>query len=347
MVSKETTALSGKSERVASDCRLFKPSLIRRILFALGCVFTLGILALVCHWVRKFFIWCCYSECTQNYAQNRSKVTRAIVKDQYNQSLICKHHVVNLDGQMVGLITFKNVLYQYDELSGQLIPTQFDPEKPFFFYHEEMSKGLTDIDSTRSLIVNGSNSIEVSITPIWQLFIEEGLHPFIVFQIFSIISHKKLVKSFNQLRSFVEDFSQRIEQRINKQEAKIDTIEQRLQNLDMNMNMGPLIGNGPNLQFPGVPLVPVQQQPQMFPYKTICPVVGTTPTQVQIQPQTNPQASIAIQQQRDNQYPAQEINELMNQTNFQVIDRDKANIQITGKAIKFNKNETVKITKLV
>ncbi|KAA6385848.1 MAG: putative serine/threonine-protein kinase Nek3 [Streblomastix strix] len=154
-------------------------------------------------------------------------------------------------------------------------------------------------------------------------------------------NQKKLVKSFNQLRSFVEDFSQRIEQRINKQEAKIDTIEQRLQNLDMNMNRGPLIGNGPNLQLPGVPLVPVQQQPQMFPYKTIGPVVGTTPTQVQIQPQINPQTSIAIQQQRDNQYPAQEINELMNQTNFQVIDRDKANIQISGKAIKFIKNETV------
>ncbi|KAA6395845.1 MAG: hypothetical protein EZS28_008630 [Streblomastix strix] len=117
-----------------------------------------------------------------------------------------------------------------------------------------------------------------------------------------------------------------------KEKDKIDTIEQRLQNLDMNMNRGPLIGNGPNLQIPGVPLVPD---------KTIGPVVGTTPTQVQIQPQTNPQTSIAIQQQRDNQYPAQEINELMNKTNFQVIDRDKANIQITGKAIKFNKNETV------
>ncbi|KAA6381024.1 MAG: hypothetical protein EZS28_023447, partial [Streblomastix strix] len=148
MVSKETTSLSqGQSERVTQNCRLFKPSLIRRFVFALGCVFTLWILALVCHWIKKFFIWCCYSECTQNYAQNRSKVTRAIVKDQYNQSLICKHIIVEIDGETVGLVNFENILYQYDELSGQLIPTQFDPEKPFFYYHEEMSKGLTETDS--------------------------------------------------------------------------------------------------------------------------------------------------------------------------------------------------------
>ncbi|KAA6387883.1 MAG: putative Vacuolar cation-transporting ATPase YPK9, partial [Streblomastix strix] len=177
----------GQSECIASGCRVYQPSVIRRILFGIACLLTVGIFALICYWFRKLLIWCCYSECTQKYTQSREKATKAVVKDQYNQSLICDHHAVRIDNEIVGLITYKNVLYRYDELSGQLVPTQFDPEKPFFFYHEEMSKGLTSSDVIKSRIVNGENNIETKMPHIVVSFIEEGLQPFTIFQVFSII----------------------------------------------------------------------------------------------------------------------------------------------------------------
>lgn len=82
---------------------------------------------------------------------------------------------------MVELVNVENILFQYDEFCRKLLPTLFNPKNPcFFFYHEEMSKGLTETDSTKSCTVNGYNSLEVPITPIWLLFIEVP-HPFTVF----------------------------------------------------------------------------------------------------------------------------------------------------------------------
>jgi cation-transporting ATPase 13A3/4/5 len=64
---------------------------------------------------------------------------------------------------------------------------RFNTFKPFSYYQHDLANGNTynEIDNLR--ILNGINSIEVPMTPMYKLIIDEGLSPFNIFQIFSIV----------------------------------------------------------------------------------------------------------------------------------------------------------------
>lgn len=153
----------------------------RTIGFVLLCIFTVGLYALLCFWFQRLLLIMRYKKTTPKRA------TKVAVIDMYGHSLvsdrICYHH----EDKDVNIFTYKNLRYAYNEDGTQFTSVQFNTERPFFYFETNLAKGLRieQISDLREL--NGENSIEVPVPPLIVIVVEQALHPFIVFQIFSII----------------------------------------------------------------------------------------------------------------------------------------------------------------
>jgi cation-transporting ATPase 13A3/4/5 len=67
------------------------------------------------------------------------------------------------------------------------IPIRFNTSKPLNFFKNILKTGVNKLPDKDLREMSGENSIEVPILPIYKLLVDEGLHPFIVFQIASVI----------------------------------------------------------------------------------------------------------------------------------------------------------------
>ncbi|KAH7826180.1 putative ATPase type 13A2 [Monocercomonoides exilis] len=156
-------------------------SYIRRFFFAIGCILTCGILALVCHWFHRLYVIMNYRKCSAE------KSTKIVITDEYKNCHDCDRISYNENGKIIHMFLYKRIPFSFDENAKQFVPVRFNPSKPFYYYENVLSKGVYDHELKKLKAYNGKNSIEVPITPLYKLILDEGLHPFICFQIFSII----------------------------------------------------------------------------------------------------------------------------------------------------------------
>jgi cation-transporting ATPase 13A3/4/5 len=113
--------------------------------------------------------------------------TKFIIIDDVGVCHTCEKEKVILSGQPFEYFEFKRLRYRFDEKRKKFLPIRYNPAKPFSYYHEIVVNGNNPKHLEDLLVLNGINSIEVPVTPLYKLLLDEGLHPFVVFQIFSII----------------------------------------------------------------------------------------------------------------------------------------------------------------
>lgn len=168
-------------EEVVQHVEFRKRSIFRRILFSIGCILTVGILALVCHWFDKLFIKMTTKKCSPKDA------SRVVVIDEYGHCLSSRRMRYTYMGKNLNIFTFKNLYFSYDETGTKFTYVEFPTDQPYFYYETTLSKGVHIDKLEYERNVNGLNSIEVPVTPLYIIVLDQALHPFIIFQIFSII----------------------------------------------------------------------------------------------------------------------------------------------------------------
>ncbi|KAA6386769.1 MAG: putative Cation-transporting ATPase 13A2 [Streblomastix strix] len=129
------------------NIQFYAASTIRRIFFIFGCFASLGVLKLISHWIKTLFIILNYNKVPIKHRIDY-KAVKAIIKDAYGQIIICDHTIRNIQGKQVD--------------------------------------GLKQDDVQQIADHNGENSIEIPVPPLFSIIIDEGLNPFIFFQLFSI-----------------------------------------------------------------------------------------------------------------------------------------------------------------
>ncbi|KAH7816798.1 putative P-type ATPase (P-ATPase) Superfamily Protein [Monocercomonoides exilis] len=178
---------SQKDEFITFDDEVVKSiefrelSKVRRFFFVICTILTAGILPLVCNWFNRIYVIMNYRKCPA------SRCTKVIVTDEFKNCHTCDRKTYVGGGKTINMFEYKHIPFTFDDTCSKFVPVRFDPAKPFFYYENVMAKGVSESGYKRLRALNGENSIEVKMKPLYKLVLDEGLHPFIVFQIFSIV----------------------------------------------------------------------------------------------------------------------------------------------------------------
>ncbi|KAJ4461024.1 ion-transporting P-type ATPase [Paratrimastix pyriformis] len=157
----------------------YTPSICRSFFFVLGCILTCGLMLLLVQWFPVFLVRGTCKKCPINRAK------KVLMRDQYNNSYICPIEKIHDGEHEVTMITYK--MFRYVLEGGRFVPVTFNAALSYPHIRNIMSLGVdTKLYRTR-MAYFGKNSIEIPIPPAWKTLKDEALHPFFIFQIWSII----------------------------------------------------------------------------------------------------------------------------------------------------------------
>ncbi|KAK2952201.1 ion-transporting P-type ATPase [Blattamonas nauphoetae] len=174
----ETNALD--EERVQS-IQGYELSPCRVILFVLVSIVTCGLFPLLCYWLKKLYV---FSTCRKT---TNERASRIVIVDEHKRMLICPVKM-NTDGnKILKSFSYKLLRFVFDEEISEYIPMEYNTEIPFVSLQNEMLRGHSELTAEHQRALFGINSIEVPVKPWYRVLLEECLHPFFMFQIFSVI----------------------------------------------------------------------------------------------------------------------------------------------------------------
>uniref|UniRef100_A0A0K0D0C8 Cation-transporting ATPase n=1 Tax=Angiostrongylus cantonensis TaxID=6313 RepID=A0A0K0D0C8_ANGCA len=161
---------------------------------------TLGILRLILHWRRSWYIKLRASECSHKDAQFVNVIDEhgvesfrpiRIQASKANLSLVLptdNETIQKVDSMRY--FTFRKLKYVWLPASEDWVsPADLVKNVPLNYFHSaiELDTGLSEDDVTSRREICGKNLIDVKLKPILALLFKEAISPFYIFQIFSVI----------------------------------------------------------------------------------------------------------------------------------------------------------------
>ncbi|PAA81636.1 hypothetical protein BOX15_Mlig034017g3, partial [Macrostomum lignano] len=189
------------------------------VLVYIGYVTSAFLLRLLFHWLPELHVRCTHDRCSLDLAD------KVVVKDQYGQLFVHDVQMMTKSGARVRLLRRSRAglnqclpdEHATDETTGSATPL-LDPfsedSLTRYFFHKKLkyvwnsdqqlfvkievfvdtpcsffhhTAGLTESDAARHRVRFGENRVNIPLTPIPKLFAVKALHPFYLFQLFSVI----------------------------------------------------------------------------------------------------------------------------------------------------------------
>ncbi|XP_077204101.1 putative cation-transporting ATPase 13A4 isoform X2 [Paroedura picta] len=199
-------ALLSEGEEAEMEIFGYKTHGFRKALCIAGSVLSCGVLLLVFYWKPAWDVWASCVPCDLQEADvvllrttdefhtySRKKVTWTSLTD------ICRDSTVVADGSSllnrvvrtpelnVRCIQVQKIRYAWDLAANcfQKVGVLEDSHT-CADVHAKFGSGLASKEREVRKLICGPNTIDVEITPIWKLLVTEVLHPFYVFQLFSV-----------------------------------------------------------------------------------------------------------------------------------------------------------------
>ena len=164
----------------------------KTVLFAVLCVLTLGGFYLATRWFLKVKVWARYKECRVREADVVvvQLTEEVMVETNTRRALISQKALSRGDSaepSEVLLCDIQSETYILNEESDMFEPLSFPTRWPYQQIHREYGAGLMDEDviSQRQQIY-GKCVMDVPVPSYFEVFSHEVLHPFFIFQLFSI-----------------------------------------------------------------------------------------------------------------------------------------------------------------
>lgn len=168
-----------EEESVIQYAECFQQSTLKRGAFYLGVVLTGGLLFLIAWWFTKVKVKCEFKKCPP------SEATHVLIKTKFAEDLVptSKKYSTAL-GEV---LTFEHRCMPFYLAGDRFEPLFFEVRLPYQVLIERYCTGASpDLVEDRRLML-GRSEIDVPVKSVPKLMVEEILHPFFVFQIFSCI----------------------------------------------------------------------------------------------------------------------------------------------------------------
>jgi cation-transporting ATPase 13A2 len=154
--------------------------------FIVLCVASLGILPLFCHWYPEIMLLLTHlrsdvHSCTA--VLSKSSLTKQKTISYVKTCRIIIGDVV----QTFRLYHYRYMCYIYNERLSKFVRVRFNTSIPFNQIYNNMLSGVSMEQRVIRRILFGNNNIDVQIKNPIALLLDEILHPFYIFQVFSII----------------------------------------------------------------------------------------------------------------------------------------------------------------
>ncbi|OMJ79978.1 hypothetical protein SteCoe_19847 [Stentor coeruleus] len=178
-------------DRPSIQVQYLKSSLTGLLAFIICLIFTGGLFYLPYRWLlvfQKIFYKKCDIDEASHILVSSNGLDHTIVKLYSKKSIksVLDNHAIGGKTKFI-MFKYKNEVFYYQEELGMCLPLVFNTRLSFNEFHS-MKEGL----SSKILIKNrqkifGPSVIDVPIPKIFEIFINEILEPFFVFQIFSVV----------------------------------------------------------------------------------------------------------------------------------------------------------------
>ena len=163
----------------------------RTVGYVLGCVLTLGALYLVCRWSLKVKVKVRYVECAPWEAEI------VVVRLTSGATIECPTRHVTASPQSLGkpsgpslsllLCDIQHLTYYLNPETDQFQPLLFPTNYPFQTLHTLFSSGIESEELLKERqVLYGPAVMDVPIPSVFEVFTQEVLHPFFMFQLFSV-----------------------------------------------------------------------------------------------------------------------------------------------------------------
>lgn len=193
----------------------YRRNQLKTVLTYAGFVLTAFLLRLVFHWKPEWYVRCTHDLCCLRRAE------KVVIRDQYRQFFVHDVCIVTKTGARVKLITRRSLFRSCvpdthcveTDTGTRLLDPYMEDALIRYFYHKKIkyvwvsdsdnfakidvftstpcshfhrTSGLLENDAELQRVKFGGNRVHIPLTPIWQLFVLKALHPFYIFQVFSV-----------------------------------------------------------------------------------------------------------------------------------------------------------------
>lgn len=187
----------------------FRSSFGRKLLFVILLFCTAGLILLISYWLKRKFVSVWYKRCSMQEAE----VVLVVGKDKHFEIAEVEELAYVAKGQTVSknekyttdveletkkrkakdlplserMFVYKHLRFVYSEAEGNYVLVRPIDALKGILQNEGSFRGLTTQAHRKSSRLYGRNLIDIPIKSIPVLLIEEVLHPFFIFQIYSVI----------------------------------------------------------------------------------------------------------------------------------------------------------------
>ncbi|XP_077998030.1 polyamine-transporting ATPase 13A3-like [Glandiceps talaboti] len=182
------------------DCISYKDDMLKTVFIWIGTIFTLGGLWLVFYWRPDWKVKCMTSRCAL------ADATWVVIKDVYTRDHVSRVETVRIDerselktaildilkkdvfmnGCQLRFFKYQKLKYIWDPADDVFRKLKALDEGTQFSELHDNYPGLTVDQQKKRRYLYGENVILVQVRSYFVLFIQEVLHPFYVFQLFSV-----------------------------------------------------------------------------------------------------------------------------------------------------------------
>uniref|UniRef100_A0A670Z0W6 Cation-transporting ATPase n=1 Tax=Pseudonaja textilis TaxID=8673 RepID=A0A670Z0W6_PSETE len=185
----------------------YKTGGFRRALCLAGYVLSCGGLLLLFHWKPEWDVWANCQPCSLEEADvvllrstdefqicTRKKVTWIPLSTHLKPSSLATedeeslpNRVIEKPGFKVRSLQVQKIRYAWDFSAREFrkVGALEDHYSPLEI-HAKFGAGLTSAQQELRREISGPNAIDIEVTPVWKLLVKEVLHPFYIFQAFSV-----------------------------------------------------------------------------------------------------------------------------------------------------------------
>jgi cation-transporting ATPase 13A3/4/5 len=147
--------------------------------FYLGVVISAGLLFLLAWWFTKLKVKLQYQECRPNQASH------VWVKTKHGHDLVPT--ATKFIASLGAIITFEHHCMPFYFSDSQIEPLLFEVRLPYQNLIDQNRSGATQTQVEERRLLLGRSEISVPVKTVPRLMVEEVLHPFFVFQVFSCV----------------------------------------------------------------------------------------------------------------------------------------------------------------
>ncbi|KAM6442415.1 putative cation-transporting ATPase 13A4 [Liasis olivaceus] len=200
-------ALLNKGEEAEMEIFGYKTQGVRRALCLAGYLLSCGGLLLLFHWKPEWDVWANCLPCSLEEADvvllrttdefqifTQKKVTWISLSAQLNPSYLDVDDEGSLLNRIIVKPEFKvrsiqvqKIRYAWDFSAREFRKVGvLEDSYSCVEIHTKLGTGLTAPEQELRREICGPNAIDIEVTPIWKLLVKEVLHPFYIFQLFSV-----------------------------------------------------------------------------------------------------------------------------------------------------------------